>query len=164
MILDVTVNGHDYRVELEQQESGSWSCRLNGEPIAVDSANAAGGVFSLLIDGQSYEVITNPAQQQIAIAGISYSVDVRDPRSWGSRRAHGSGEEGPKKVVAPMPGKVVRIVTPAGTEVELGAGVVVIEAMKMQNELKSPKKGRVAKLLAAEGAAVNAGDVLAVIE
>ena len=63
-----------------------------------------------------------------------------------------------------MPGKVVRIIASENSEIEQGAGVVVIEAMKMQNELKSPKKGRVAKLLAVEGAAVNAGDVLAVIE
>ena len=63
-----------------------------------------------------------------------------------------------------MPGKVVRLIAPAGSEVELGAGVIVIEAMKMQNELKSPKKGKVVKVLAAEGDAVNAGDVLAVIE
>jgi biotin carboxyl carrier protein len=63
-----------------------------------------------------------------------------------------------------MPGKVVRVIAPAGTEVEQGAGVIVIEAMKMQNELKSPKKGKVAKILVAEGSPVNAGDVLAVIE
>jgi biotin carboxyl carrier protein len=63
-----------------------------------------------------------------------------------------------------MPGKVVRVIAAAGTEVEQGAGVIVIEAMKMQNELKSPKKGRVVKILATEGSPVNAGDVLAVIE
>jgi biotin carboxyl carrier protein len=63
-----------------------------------------------------------------------------------------------------MPGKVVRIVAAEGTEVEAGAGVVVIEAMKMQNEMKSPKKGIVRKISAAEGATVNAGDTLAIIE
>ncbi|HVH86513.1 MAG TPA: biotin/lipoyl-containing protein, partial [Terriglobales bacterium] len=79
-------------------------------------------------------------------------------------KARAGGSKGPKKVVAPMPGKVVRVIAPAGTEVEHGAGVIVIEAMKMQNELKSPKKGKVAKILAGEGGAVNAGDVLAIIE
>jgi len=164
MTLDVTVNGRDYRVEFEQQESGSWMCQVNGEPITVDSATTASGVLSLLLGSRSYEVIANPAQQQIAIGSTRYSVEVRDPRSWRNRRAHSGAGEGPKKLLAPMPGKVVRVVAGEGTEVEQGDGVIVIEAMKMQNELKSPKKGRVAKVLAAEGAAVNAGDVLAVIE
>lgn len=164
MIFDVTVNGRDFRVEVEQQESGSWSCHVDGDPIAVDSAKTAAGVLSILIGGESYEVVANPAQQQIAIGGTRYSVEVRDPRSWRSRRAGSGTEEGPKKVVAPMPGKVVRVIAQPGAEVELGAGVIVIEAMKMQNELKSPKKGKVRKVLVTEGAAVNAGDVLAVIE
>lgn len=164
MTLDVTVNGRDYRVDLEQQEDGAWSCRINGDEILVHATHAAAGVLSLLIGNESHQVIVNSAQQQVIIAGVRYAVDVRDPRSWSARRARAHVQEGPKKVFAPMPGKVVRVVAPAGTEVEQGAGVIVIEAMKMQNELKSPKKGKVAKILATEGSPVNAGDVLAVIE
>ena len=63
-----------------------------------------------------------------------------------------------------MPGKVVRILVNQGTEVVAGAGVMVVEAMKMQNEVKSPKKGTIQKILVSEGAAVNAGDVLAIVE
>ena len=63
-----------------------------------------------------------------------------------------------------MPGKVVRVLATAGAEVEAGEGILVVEAMKMQNELKSPKKGRLQKVTVSEGAAVNAGDVLAVVE
>ena len=73
-------------------------------------------------------------------------------------------EHGPKKLVAPMPGKVVRILVTQGAEIEAGAGVLVVEAMKMQNEVKSPKKGTVQKILVNEGAAVNAGDILAIVE
>ncbi|MGB0012261.1 MAG: biotin/lipoyl-containing protein, partial [Candidatus Sulfotelmatobacter sp.] len=72
--------------------------------------------------------------------------------------------QGPKKIVAPMPGKVVRLLVREGDEVEMGASVAVVEAMKMQNEIKSPKKGAVQKILVTEGAAVNAGDVLAIVE
>ena len=164
MILDVAVNGRDYRVELEEQETGTWSCRVNGEPITINSASTATGILSLLVGSDSYEIVSDPGQQQIAVGNTRHSVEVRDPRSWRSRRARAGADEGPKKVVAPMPGKVVRVIAGAGSEVEQGSGVIVIEAMKMQNELKSPKKGRVAKVLAEEGAAVNAGDVLAVIE
>ncbi|PYY14286.1 MAG: hypothetical protein DMG61_10245 [Acidobacteria bacterium] len=164
MIFDVTVNGRDYRVELELAKKGSWAARVNGEKVAVDAANAAAGMLSMLIGDESFEIVANPAQQQIAIAGVRYSVEVRDPRSWRTRRARAGAQDGAKKITAPMPGKVVRVIAQPGTEVEQGAGVIVIEAMKMQNELKSPKKGRVVKVLAAEGAPVNAGDVLAVIE
>ena len=71
---------------------------------------------------------------------------------------------GPKKLVSPMPGKVLRVLAAQGSTVEAGAGVLVIEAMKMQNEIKSPKQGIIKKLFASEGAAVNAGDVLAIVE
>jgi biotin carboxyl carrier protein len=63
-----------------------------------------------------------------------------------------------------MPGKVVRLMVREGDEVEAGAGVAVVEAMKMQNEIKSPKKGTIGKILVSEGATVNAGDVLAIVE
>ena len=63
-----------------------------------------------------------------------------------------------------MPGKIVRVLAKQGDDVEAGAGVLVVEAMKMQNEIKSPKKGTIQKMLATEGAAVNAGDVLAIVE
>ncbi|MGA7302985.1 MAG: biotin/lipoyl-containing protein, partial [Candidatus Sulfotelmatobacter sp.] len=86
-----------------------------------------------------------------------------DPRSLRGR-ARAADDRGPKKIVAPMPGKVVRLLVKEGDEVELGAGVAVVEAMKMQNEIKSPKKGTVQKIMATEGAAVNAGDVLAIVE
>jgi biotin carboxyl carrier protein len=164
MIFDVTVNGRDYRVELERAERGEWSGRVNGEHVAVNAATTAAGVLSMLVGGESYEIVANPAQQQIAIGGIRYSIEVRDPRSWRSSRARAGAQDGAKKITAPMPGKVVRVIAPPGAEVEQGAGVIVIEAMKMQNELKSPKKGKVVKVLADEGAPVNAGDVLAVIE
>jgi biotin carboxyl carrier protein len=73
-------------------------------------------------------------------------------------------DHGPKKLTAPMPGKIVRVLVSQGAEVEAGAGVLVVEAMKMQNEIKSPKKGTIQKILVSEGAAVNAGDVLAIVE
>lgn len=74
------------------------------------------------------------------------------------------GEKGPRKLIAPMPGKVVRLLVAEKAEVEAGQGLLVVEAMKMQNEIKSPKKGTVQKLVAREGTNVNAGDVLAIVE
>jgi biotin carboxyl carrier protein len=91
-------------------------------------------------------------------------VELRDPRSLQARRNAAGDEKGPKKLVAPMPGRIVRVLVGERSDVEAGQGVVVVEAMKMQNEIKSPKKGTVQKILAVAGAAVNAGDVLAIVE
>src|SRR5437763_13236236 len=103
------------------------------------------------------------SQQRIVIGEESFAYEVRDPRSLGARRAKAASHDGPKKIKAPMPGKVVRIIAAEGTKVESGQGVIVIEAMKMQNELKSPKTGTVKKVLTSVGATVNAGDALAEI-
>jgi biotin carboxyl carrier protein len=92
-----------------------------------------------------------------------FAAEVRDPRSLRSR-TRAVDDHGPKKLTAPMPGKVVRILLSQGAEVEAGAGVLVVEAMKMQNEVKSPKKGTIQRIMVSEGAAVNAGDVLAIVE
>ncbi len=89
---------------------------------------------------------------------------VADPRGWRGRR-HGVLEaEGRQQIAAPMPGKVVRLLVQAGDAVEVGQGLLVVEAMKMQNEIRSPKNGRVEKLFAREGQAVNAGEILAWVD
>jgi len=97
------------------------------------------------------------------VGSVRFAAEVRDPRSFRGR-VRVADDHGPKKLLAPMPGRVVRVLVSQGAEVEAGTGVLVVEAMKMQNEVKSPKKGTVQKILAAEGAAVNAGDVLAIVE
>jgi biotin carboxyl carrier protein len=97
------------------------------------------------------------------VGNVRYSAEIRDPRSLRGRTRQ-IDNHGPQKLTAPMPGKIVRVLVHVGAEVEAGAGVLVVEAMKMQNEIKSPKKGKVQKILVGEGAAVNAGDVLAIVE
>ena|SRR5579864_897595 len=164
MIFHISVNQREYRVELERQEDGRWTSQVNGERIVLDSANTASGVLSLLIGDRSLEVIAGKTSEQITVDGVRYAIEVHDPRAWRTSRARTGASDGPKRIVAPMPGKVVRVLASAGSQVEMGAGIVVIEAMKMQNELKSPRKGRVTSVPAIEGALVNAGDVLAVIE
>ena len=97
------------------------------------------------------------------VGSARYDVEVRDPRSLRGR-VRAVDDHGPKKLTAPMPGKIVRVLVEQGDEVEAGSGVVVVEAMKMQNEIKSPKKGTIQTILVSEGAAVNSGDVLAIVE
>ncbi len=172
MTFEITVTSaagaaENFRVELTRGKDGNVTeCRVNGEALALDAALTQPGVLSLLIEGRSYRVgrAHSAEGMQIGISGETFEVDVRDPRSLRARKRAGAGTEGPKKITAPMPGKVVRVLAPEGTRVEAGQGVIVIEAMKMQNELKSPKAGVVKKINSAEGATVNAGDALAVIE
>ncbi|HYL91767.1 MAG TPA: biotin/lipoyl-containing protein [Alphaproteobacteria bacterium] len=165
MNYEVTVGDKTYAIQLSHTETG-WKCQLDGSDFPADIAVTPGNAVSVLVDGRSYEVKLekNGSETQIAVGAERFSVTVRDPRSLRSRRQGVSSTEGVKKLVAPMPGKVIRILVPAGAAVEANQPVLVIEAMKMQNELKSPKKGTVRKLNVNEGAAVEAGQALAEVE
>jgi biotin carboxyl carrier protein len=100
----------------------------------------------------------------VTVHGRSYEVTVVDPKRLRSGQNSDRYHQGVAQILAPMPGKVVRVQIEAGATVEKGAGVVVVEAMKMQNEMKSPRAGVVVSINVKPGDTVNAGDVLAVIE
>src|SRR5579862_5535300 len=161
MLYDITVDGKNYRLELRQAE-GRWQCRLDGHDVEVDAMLVRQDVLSILIDGKSYEVKRerNAGELYIWVGGERHATELRDPRSLRGRRDSGEDDQGPRKLIAPMAGKIVRVLMQENAEVEAGQGVLVVEAMKMQNEIKSPKKGIVRKIVASEGTAVNAGDVL----
>jgi biotin carboxyl carrier protein len=164
MTYDVTIDGKKYRLELNRLDE-RWQCRLDGKTFEVDAVLARRDVLSVLISGKAYEIKRErtPVDMHLWVGSRRYEAQLRDPRSLRGRASVDDGR-GPRKLVAPMPGKVVRVLVEQGADVEAGQGVVVVEAMKMQNEIKSPKKGVVRKLVASENAAVNAGDVLAVVE
>ena len=165
MVYDVTIDGKDFRLELERAETG-WQCRLNGHNVEIDAVLARRDVLSILIDGKAYEIKREhtPTDTHLWVGSVRYLAELRDPRSLRGRKGAGADDKGPKKILAPMPGKVVRMLVDQGQPVEAGQSILVVEAMKMQNEIKSPKKGTVQKIVAVEGANVNAGDVLAVVE
>jgi biotin carboxyl carrier protein len=165
MIYEVTIGSKAHRVELMREGQG-WLCKLNGAEFPLDAVSTQDGVLSLVLGGKSYEARqeVTAGETLVAVDRQRFVVQVRDPRSLRSRRASDSGGHGPRKITAPMPGKVVRILAPAGTAVEAGQPILVIEAMKMQNELKSPKKGVVKKLVVSEGAAVEVGQALGEVE
>jgi biotin carboxyl carrier protein len=147
--------------------AGSVECAVDGRSLAVDARMLEPGVMSLLItypdkQGRQYRCVLDG--DGVVIDGRRYGFEVVDPRSLQGRRGAGAGTEGPRPVKAPMPGRVVRLLVEVGVEVAEGQGVVVIEAMKMQNELKSPKAGRVVRVAAVVGETVGAGDVLVVVE
>jgi len=123
------------------------------------------GVYSVLLDGRMYDarVEETPAGLVIVIDGYRFEIEVCDPRRW-SRRDASRGGDGIQTVTTPMPGKVVRVLVTPGDEVRAGQGLLVVEAMKMQNEMKAARAGRILSVTVKEGATVAAGDVLATIE
>jgi len=166
MTYEVVIDGVLHKVEL-QQDGARWYCKVNDQMHELDVAVTARDVLSIIEDGRQYEVkreYSLSGETHMILGSERFSAEVRDPRSLRSRRARADAAHGPVKISAPMSGKVVRVIVSEGEEVEAGAGVIVVEAMKMQNEIKSPKKGTVRKLTAQEGATVNAGETLAVVE
>ena len=139
--------------------------RIEGETIGpISHSNAIEvqpGVYSILVDGASFEVRVDAGQVTVANRHFDYQVD--DPRQW-KRSGDAAGSQGRAAILAPMPGKVVRILVAVGDDVEAGQGIVVVEAMKMQNEMKAPRAGRVSVIQAKENDSVVAGAVLAIID
>jgi biotin carboxyl carrier protein len=165
MVYEIKVGGESYRLELEKSADG-WNCFLNGQPIHIDAVIPRRDVLSLLIDGHTYEIKREQTASDLHmwVGGDRFTVQLYDPRSLRSRQHAATDDKGPKKIVAPMPGRVVRLCVAENSTVETGQGIVVVEAMKMQNEIKSPKKGTVKKISAIPGEAVNPGDILAIVE
>jgi biotin carboxyl carrier protein len=140
---------------------------LDGKALDADLVKMASNTISILLGGQSFEVHVTPTMHgnlKLQSGPHEFTAEVQDPRAWRGRKHDGVEAEGRQQVLAPMPGKVMRLLVAEGETVEAGQGLVVIEAMKMQNEIRSPKSGKVGRLLAKEGQTVNAGEVLAWVE
>jgi biotin carboxyl carrier protein len=157
MKLDVTVNGSAGELRLE---SSHFEYKGIAREYSIEPSGP--GIFSILIEGRSYQA-TVLAPGTIQINGRIFSVEVFDPREL-RQRSSASGSQGRQSVAAPMPGKVVRLLVSAGDLVEARQGLIVVEAMKMQNEMRSPKAGTVVEVKTREGATVAAGEILVVIE
>jgi biotin carboxyl carrier protein len=170
---EITVGGKNHTVEVESVAAASSSngevdyrIRLDGREIELTYAQLSEDSFSLIVNGESYDVHCERAGEalQVALRGAIYECVVSDPRSLRTRKRAGLADSGEQKLAASMPGKVVRIIAGVGDQIKAGQGILVIEAMKMQNEVRSPKDGQLKKLLVRQGANVVAGAVLAIIE
>ena len=164
MKLDLKIDGADQSIEFERDGS---SCRFRLGDAAEQRAEVEApepGSYSVLMDGRVYDASVEETLTGLVVVvqGFRFEIAVRDPRRW-SRGATGGGAEGVQSLAAPMPGKVVRVLVAPGDAVEAGQGIIVVEAMKMQNEMKAAKAGRVLSVSAREGATVAAGDVLATV-
>lgn len=165
MKLDVLIDGAPAQIEI-LAPAPDCRFRLADGPVREAQVELPEpGVYSVLMDGRSYDarVEEHPDCLVVVIDGYRFETEVRDPRRWsakGSRR----GADGVQTVTAPMPGKVVRVLVAAGDTVEPGQGLVVVEAMKMQNEMKAARAAKILSVQAKEGATVTAGEILATLE
>src|ERR1700719_2530666 len=152
-----------HTVDLERT-GDQWHIVLNGEQLDADVAEIAPNTLSILLRGESHEIrVARSSEGLLSVqTGLrEFTAEVTDQRSWRGRRLGHVEVEGRQQITAPMAGKVVRMLVTAGEKVEIGQGLLVVEAMKMQNEIRSTKSGTVERLLVHEGQPVNAGETLA---
>lgn len=166
MKYEIVINGARRSVEFtpRNRQASRAALIVDGRAVEADAVRIARSTYSILIGGRSVEVALeeHPNGLLLRAGGREFQVEVIDPRAWRGGRGGGIELEGRQQLVAPMPGKIVRVLVAKGQQVENGQGLLVIEAMKMQNEVRSPKSGTVEKV-AKEGQTVNAGEVLAVV-
>lgn len=163
MDLRVKIDGRMRVVKITRGTSG-YQFSLDGNGVAADVVQAGAGVFSVLFDGKSYEARLAPDGNgaRVVVDGNEFLAELEDPRKW-KRGSGAAGAHGRQNIAAPMPGRVIRVLVKEGEKVALGQGVLIVEAMKMQNEIKSPKEGTIERIHVREGVPVNSGQVLMVI-
>lgn len=178
MIYDVEINGRARRVAVTRHGQ-AFEVSVDGRKQAA-SVSVVNGVWSLILadvaEGgaapaaqRSYEVAIVDAPDgalTVHVNGRLVTAAVAGARGSWARRGNdgGAAGKGPQKITAPMPGKVVKVLVKAGDEVAAKQGVVVVEAMKMENELKAARAGTVKEVKAVEGTSVEAGAVLVIVE
>jgi biotin carboxyl carrier protein len=159
------VDGKNLEIELTRMKSKTVLAQIDGHKYTLDIDQVEPGVFWVVWNNRSIEISICPNSEGYAVAAgrERAHVEIIDSRDLLRRAAH-QAHDGVVELRAPMPGKIVRVLAHEGSEVDVNQGLLVIEAMKMQNEVKSPKKGVVRKIEVKESAAVNAGDLLVIVE
>ncbi len=166
------VGGQERQVEIVEIAAGKYQLELGGKRLVVDALALRDDSLSLLIpeSGQAYAIESerHPAGEgeNLMVRGHTFNVEVVDLRTLKLRQAaaHSSGGAGPRPIKSPMPGKIVAVHVAEGQSVTEGQGLVVVEAMKMENELKAPKAGVVRQVSVQVGQAVEGGAVLCVVD
>ncbi len=167
MELIVRRDGREERLRIERRGRLS-EIEIGGRTLHVDATAATGSVRSLLVDGRQYEVAVRPQDDgayQVSSAGGLEVVEVLDPLTHLAEQSHAAVvAAGPQRTAAYMPGRVAAVLVAEGESVEAGRGVVVLEAMKMENEIQAERAGTVTRLYVEPGQAVETGDPLFEIE
>jgi len=162
MTCDLETPGGRRAIEFRRRGS-VWEMTLDGRILSVD-VTAIAGRWSLLIGSRSYEVAVerrSNGERLVHVNGVAVPISIMDPRErLVRRRGTVSAETGPRSIVSPMPGRIVKVLVREGEVVAAQQGLVVVEAMKMENELRAPRAGQVSAVKVVEGMSVEAKTVL----
>ncbi len=181
MTVEVIVNGRSWKVTLDPAgKTGAFSVTINGKNRVVNASWIDAETISMIDGGVAREIRLHPRGDHravgVEVGGCLYDALVsrrkreRESRAMGATGASGAvraperGATGAFRVSAPMPGRIVRVLVAVGDRVSARQGVIVVEAMKMENELRTPRDGIVKEVLVEPGAAVETGAVLVVID
>jgi biotin carboxyl carrier protein len=160
----VTINDQTYEIEIDIEGEIS----VDGEHLVVDLQSLSGqSVYSLILDGKSYEAFLNQTKSgtEVMLRGQRYMVDIEDEGTRRLREVSGALkiQSGEIQLKAPMPGLIISIPVEEGQEVSKGENLIVLESMKMQNELKSPRKAKVTGVRVKPGDNVDQNDILIIL-
>ncbi len=163
MKITVKTGDREHEVTVERRD-GMLRVVVDGTPHLVDARHLEADFHSIMMEGRSYElsIEADGDRYHVRHGASQRTVSLTDATRRGRDGLRAAGH-GPASVVSVMPGKVVRVLVAEGDEVAAGQGLVVVEAMKMENEIGAPRAGRVASIDVEPGRAVEAGTTLLVI-
>ena len=164
MRFGATIYGETLEVDINRRSSNVVEAQIGDRKYVLEARAVQPGLYWLNWENRSIEVVVTEKNggYLVMLDGRQVMVELGDLRT-ALRHAH-QGQQGTAQVRAPMPGKVIRVLVKDGDSVQANQGILVMEAMKMQNEIKSPKNGTVKKIGVTAGSAVNSGDLLAEVE
>lgn len=168
MKLQAEINQESVEIEI-RREGETVVAEIDGRKFKLEVSQPEPNTYLFKNENKIFETFVSPLQNagsplQVKIKNNEFEIILHDPKRLRDAKGKGGQAEGIAEIKTAMPGKVVRVLTESGTEIKAGEGVIVVEAMKMQNELKSPKDGVLKEIRFKEGDTVNAGDILALIE
>ncbi len=165
MKLEFEIDGRAIAAEYEAAD-GAVRLTIDGRTHEAELYQPEPGLFLVVVENRVFRCYPRRSasgRAEIEVNDELIEFGIRDPKKFSGGSA-GAGSQGRASLMAPMPGKVVRIMLKAGDTVAAHQGILVVEAMKMQNEVQSPKDGTISEIRVSEGQTVNSGDILAVID
>lgn len=162
MKLFAEINSQKHEIKIERKDEKIFA-EVDGRQYELEASEPESNVFLLKHNNRIYQVYVSP-NNLISLENHQFEINLTDPKRLRGAGDIGGQTDGAAEIKTAMPGKIVRVLAERESEIKKGEGVIVVEAMKMQNELKSPKDGIVKEIRFAEGATVNAGDILVIIE
>lgn len=162
MKLQAELNSEKHEIEI-RREGEKVLARIGDRQYELAASEVEPNVYLFKYEHQIFQIYVSPGGM-VNIGNHQFEIGITDPKRLRGTGGASGDADGAAEIKTAMPGKIVRLLVEPGAEIKKGEGVVVVEAMKMQNEMKAPKDGVVKEIRVSEGATVNAGDVLAVIE